>query len=104
MYSTFLHMVTLNFYVIYPIRFPQRRHLSCHTSIAVGMMTVLLSLYVLGLGVVGWIPLSLTCTHIKAAIPTVTTGPVTLPSAVSPLPYVTVAVSSAYMLLLWPPV
>ena len=58
MYPDFLCPITPPFPVISTHLFSQRRHLSKPTSIAVGLITILLSLTVLGMGGVGWIPLT----------------------------------------------
>ena len=69
-------------------------------SAVVGLITTLLSLSVLGVNGVGWITLALACTSVPAEISIVDTCPVTLNSAVAPLPAMNVAVYSASVLLL----
>ena len=92
-----------------PICFPRRRHLYKPTSIAVGILTVLMSLYVLSMGRVGFIPLDPAYTPIPAAMSIVATGTVNLtyivvlqPCTVSPLPVMTMAPVS--ILMFQPPV
>ena len=67
-----------------------------------GLLNSFLYLSVLGVYRVGCIPLAPVCTPVPAAISIVSAGPVTLTSAVSPLIDMTVAVSYASMLLLFP--
>ena len=86
-----------------PICFPRRRHLYQPTSITVGLWTALLYMYVLGLVRVGCITLAPAFTPVPAAMSIVAAGPMTLTSDVSPLPSVTLAMSSASVLLLCSP-
>ena len=68
----------------------------------VSLLIVLLSLSVLGVVGVGWIPLAPVCTPVPAVMSIVDACPMTLNSVVAPLHTLTVAVSSVSMMLLFP--
>ena len=63
-----------------------------------------MSLSVLGVDRMGWIPLDPACTPVPSAMPSMAIGTMNLAYAISPLPAVDLAVSSMSVMLLCPPV
>ena len=70
-----------------PIHFPRFQHSSRPTSTAVGLLTALLPLYVLGVGGVAWIPLDPACTPIPAVMSVMPPTSTTVTSAPGALTY-----------------